>query len=173
MRCAPSRARISHAAAGLVDTVIMNPPFGTRVKGVDMLFVKRALDLCTGAVYSLHKTSTRGHIAKKAAEWGVDGEVLAEMRFDIPKMYKFHKKKSADVEVDFWRLAHRPTKDGDGDGGVDVEGTGAASGAGSGAGTGAGAGAGDGSSSRSASGREHAGRAGSGRSRGGGRRGRR
>lgn len=42
------------------DTVIMNPPFGTKQNaGLDMIFLKRAIDLCHGTVYSLHKTSTR------------------------------------------------------------------------------------------------------------------
>lgn len=42
------------------DTVIMNPPFGTKHNaGLDMIFLKQAIDLATGAVYSLHKTSTR------------------------------------------------------------------------------------------------------------------
>ena len=59
------------------DTVIMNPPFGTKVKGkwvcyessklwplicfagIDMVFLERALQLATECVYSLHKSSTR------------------------------------------------------------------------------------------------------------------
>ena len=39
-----------------------------------------------------------------AEEWGVKLEVVAELKFDIPQMYKFHKKKSVDVEVDFLRF---------------------------------------------------------------------
>jgi len=31
-------------------------------------------------------------------------EVLAELRWDIPQLYKFHKKKSVDIEVDFIRV---------------------------------------------------------------------
>ncbi|XP_031272203.1 methyltransferase-like protein 5 isoform X3 [Pistacia vera] len=42
-----------------VDTVVMNPPFGTRKKGADMDFLCVALKVASGAVYSLHKTSTR------------------------------------------------------------------------------------------------------------------
>lgn len=42
-----------------VDTVIMNPPFGTRNKGIDTVFLKAALNLASHAVYSLHKSSTR------------------------------------------------------------------------------------------------------------------
>lgn len=69
----------------MVDTVVMNPPFGTRKKGSDMEFLAKALKVrivtishpCHGyhhlfvnffsdcsqvasqAVYSLHKTTTR------------------------------------------------------------------------------------------------------------------
>ncbi|EEF48218.1 S-adenosylmethionine-dependent methyltransferase, putative [Ricinus communis] len=43
----------------IVDTVVMNPPFGTRKKGADMDFLSVALKVASQAVYSLHKTSTR------------------------------------------------------------------------------------------------------------------
>lgn len=42
------------------DTIIMNPPFGTKQKqGLDISFLKRAINLAENVVYSLHKTSTR------------------------------------------------------------------------------------------------------------------
>ena len=56
------------------------------------------------AVYSLHKTATREHIKKKASEWGVNMEVLAELRFNLAASYKFHRKKTVDIEVDFIRI---------------------------------------------------------------------
>ncbi|KAA0061544.1 methyltransferase-like protein 5 [Cucumis melo var. makuwa] len=43
----------------VVDTIVMNPPFGTRRKGADMEFLSTALKYASKAVYSLHKTSTR------------------------------------------------------------------------------------------------------------------
>ncbi|NP_001187732.1 rRNA N6-adenosine-methyltransferase METTL5 [Ictalurus punctatus] len=87
------------------DTVIMNPPFGTKHdQGIDMQFLKTALSMSKGAVYSLHKTSTRDHIQKKASEWKVKMEVIAELRYDLPASYKFHKKKSVDIQVDFIRF---------------------------------------------------------------------
>mmetsp|Transcript_22806 Transcript_22806/g.36404 ORF Transcript_22806/g.36404 Transcript_22806/m.36404 type:complete len:213 (-) Transcript_22806:1079-1717(-) len=87
------------------DTVVMNPPFGTRTAGADVRFLEVALEMSNHAVYSLHKSSTRDFLQKKATkDWGVEFEVVAQLRFDIPKMYKFHKKKSADVEVDLIRL---------------------------------------------------------------------
>ncbi|XP_030846319.1 methyltransferase-like protein 5 [Strongylocentrotus purpuratus] len=88
------------------DTVIMNPPFGTKHnKGIDLQFVQLGLEMATKSVYSLHKTSTRQHIQKKAVQWGVDCEVVAELRFDLPSSYKFHKHSSVDIEVDFVRFS--------------------------------------------------------------------
>ncbi|KAM9486182.1 rRNA N(6)-adenosine-methyltransferase METTL5 isoform 1-T2 [Clarias gariepinus] len=87
------------------DTVIMNPPFGTKHnQGIDMQFLKTALSMSRGAVYSLHKTSTRHHIQKKASDWNVKMEVIAELRYDLQASYKFHKKKSVDIQVDFIRF---------------------------------------------------------------------
>lgn len=90
------------------DTVILNPPFGTKHNpGMDMDFLKTALELSQNAVYSLHKTSTRAHIMKKAAEWNVKMKVVAELRYNLPSTYKFHKKDSVDIQVDFIRFTHK------------------------------------------------------------------
>lgn len=91
---------------GHVDTVVMNPPFGTRKKGVDMHFLSMALKVASQAVYSLHKTSTREHVKKAALRDfnASSAEVLCELRYDVPQLYKFHKKKEADIAVDLWRF---------------------------------------------------------------------
>ncbi|XP_020012357.1 rRNA N(6)-adenosine-methyltransferase METTL5 isoform X3 [Castor canadensis] len=82
------------------DTVIMNPPFGTKNnKGTDMAFVKTALEMARTAVYSLHKSSTREHIQKKAAEWKIKIDIIAELRYDLPALYNFHKKKSVSLLI--------------------------------------------------------------------------
>jgi len=87
------------------DTVIMNPPFGTKHnKGLDLKFLQTGIMMASGAVYSLHKTSTRDHVVKKAAEWGAEAQVLAELRYDLPNTYKHHKKSSVDINVDFIRF---------------------------------------------------------------------
>nr|CAG4646518.1 EOG090X0BVL [Macrothrix elegans] len=89
------------------DTVVMNPPFGTKHnKGLDSLFVEVGLNCLNekGVLYSLHKTSTRDHFQRKASTWKVDARVLAELRYDLPATYKFHNKTSVDIQVDFWRF---------------------------------------------------------------------
>eukprot|EP00474_Spongospora_subterranea_P001703 CRZ02161.1 hypothetical protein [Spongospora subterranea] len=99
------QANVNGLQLKLFDTVVMNPPFGTRCKGIDMAFVKAGIDHALTAVYSLHKTSTRQHIQKKSLEWGVKMTVVATMRFDLPQTYCFHKSASKDIDVDFIRFA--------------------------------------------------------------------
>ncbi|XP_046999624.1 rRNA N6-adenosine-methyltransferase METTL5 [Schistocerca americana] len=88
------------------DVVVMNPPFGTkRNQGVDVKFLEVAVKLASEAVYSLHKTSTREYILNKASNWNMKAEVLAELRFNLPASYKFHKKSCVDIDVDFIRFS--------------------------------------------------------------------
>ncbi|KAG6551796.1 hypothetical protein Mapa_006613 [Marchantia paleacea] len=90
----------------VVDTVVMNPPFGTRRKGADMEFLSAALKTAKTAVYSLHKTSTREHVRRGALRdfKAKTAEVLYELRYDLPASYKFHKKREVDIAVDLWRF---------------------------------------------------------------------
>ncbi|KAL1294594.1 hypothetical protein HN51_055381 [Arachis hypogaea] len=90
----------------IVHTVIMNPPFGTRKKGADLDFLNVALKVASQAVYSLHKSSTREHVKRTALrDFNASNvEVLCELRYDLSKLYKFHKKKEVDIAVDLWRF---------------------------------------------------------------------
>ena len=89
-----------------LDTVVMNPPFGTRNKGIDAIFLRHAIQSVRhgGAVYSLHKSSTRAHLFSVGVGLGAMPEVVAQLRFDIPRMYAFHTQDSADVDVDLLRF---------------------------------------------------------------------
>lgn len=87
------------------DTILMNPPFGTKHNaGMDMKFLMSAFNLARNAVYSLHKTSTRSFIQRKASELGAGADVVATLRYNLDSTYKFHKKSSVDIEVDCWRF---------------------------------------------------------------------
>ena len=88
------------------DTVVMNPPFGTRKKGADMGFLRAGLLIARNAVYSLNKTSTRAHIEKHALRTlrARSATVLAELRYELPKTYAHHRKEVVEIEVDLWRF---------------------------------------------------------------------
>ncbi|XP_072943443.1 rRNA N(6)-adenosine-methyltransferase METTL5 [Epargyreus clarus] len=97
----------THRWDNYFDTVIMNPPFGTKNNaGIDMQFLQMGLTVCSGSVYSLHKTSTRSFIDKKVREWDVDGYVVAELEFELPASYKFHRQEAVEISVDLWKLSH-------------------------------------------------------------------
>lgn len=98
--------KLFHPSRRPFDTVITNPPFGTKHNvGADMEFVRVALTLAGSAVYSLHKRAAREKIRRQLQRWGCQtAEVLAELRYDLPRSYKFHRKHSVDIEVDLWRI---------------------------------------------------------------------
>ena len=89
------------------EVAVMNPPFGTRHRAVDMAFWDVACTLATDAVYTMHKSSTREYVLRRARRAGHDAQVLAEVRFDLPASYRFHRQASADVAVDLWRVRLR------------------------------------------------------------------
>lgn len=81
------------------DTVIMNPPFGTKKETrLDYEFVQKGLQF-TSKVYSLHKSSTRKFWTTKV-DWKVN-VLESSISFCITKTYKFHKEVEKCVEVDF------------------------------------------------------------------------
>ncbi|CAL8093470.1 unnamed protein product [Calicophoron daubneyi] len=86
----------------LVDTVILNPPFGTNQlnAGIDMKFLLTALSIAEKHVYSLHKSTTREHVTRTVRSAGAQAKVVAELRFDIPRMYSRHRQESVDIAVD-------------------------------------------------------------------------
>jgi putative methylase len=88
---------------GKYDTVLMNPPYGTRSPHLDVRFLERAFELAPVS-YSLHKSSTRrflmGFIAKRNRR--VDG--LRSMCLNIPHLFPFHHKKWESVQVDLYRI---------------------------------------------------------------------
>jgi predicted RNA methylase len=99
--------------AGLaVETVVMNPPFGTRNKGIDLEFLKVAGQIATGDIFSFHKTSTRRHVLEIAApKLGLKGEVMMEVDFDMKKLYKFHKMQSKPIKVDVYHFTRLPGRE--------------------------------------------------------------
>ncbi|KAK4471153.1 hypothetical protein MN116_005548 [Schistosoma mekongi] len=98
-----------------VDTVILNPPFGTNpdnngnvglihwpyFSGADMAFLHAALSIAHSNVYSLHKTTTRNHVLRTIHNTGAQAKVIAELRFDLPRSYKRHRYDTVDIAVDF------------------------------------------------------------------------
>ena len=54
--------------------------------------------------FSSSNSSLLQFILKQASALDCEVEVIAQLRWNLPKTYKFHKKKSVDIEVDFVRF---------------------------------------------------------------------
>ncbi len=86
-----------------VDVVIQNPPFGTKVKHIDKLFLEKAFDVA-GIVWSMHKLSTIKFVEAIAKDFGFNITHHWKYDFMIKKKFKFHRKPKVFVEVGLWRM---------------------------------------------------------------------
>ena len=115
------------------DTVIMNPPFGTKrgVKDIkirhhrhkdkqkgtakvimtderqatDINFLQVACKMARKCVYSLHKAKTIHYIEKTCKDWGVKLEIVEMIQYELTSQYKHEARESKDIEVYLVRLS--------------------------------------------------------------------
>ncbi|MBN2051994.1 methyltransferase [Candidatus Woesearchaeota archaeon] len=85
-----------------VDVVIMNPPFGTKNKNIDTLFLLKAMDLAN-VIYSFHKASTKDYINQLISESKFETTHYFEYDFPLKKSMPHHTKKIERIKVGLWR----------------------------------------------------------------------
>jgi len=88
---------------GKYDTVIMNPPYGTRSPHLDVRFLERAFELAPVS-YSFHKSSTRKFLKSFIAKRNRKVDGLRSMSLNIPHLFPFHHKKWENIQVDLYRI---------------------------------------------------------------------
>lgn len=86
-----------------VDTVVMNPPFGSQRRHADRPFLEKAMKL-SEVSYSLHNAITQDFLLELVSSAGMMGEVLKRYKLEIPHTFAFHKKAKRDVEVLLLRI---------------------------------------------------------------------
>lgn len=87
-----------------IDTVIMNPPFGTKEKHADREFLIKAFSLCS-RIYSFHKTSTARFVESVSQESGLRIILRKDFQFPLKNTYSFHKSKIKRIEVSLFYLS--------------------------------------------------------------------
>lgn len=85
------------------DTVVMNPPYGTRTVHSDARFLERAFQIAP-VIYSIHKSSTRDYLAGLVVKHQRRIEEARSVRMQIPHLFSFHTRKWKSVEVDLLRI---------------------------------------------------------------------
>ncbi|HUK50245.1 MAG TPA: METTL5 family protein [Terriglobales bacterium] len=88
---------------GKFDTVVMNPPFGTKNPHADLDFLRTGLEV-GDVVYSIHKLSTRPFLSKWLQRRGYEMSEVITTRMEIPHQFKFHRKKIEFVNTSVIRV---------------------------------------------------------------------
>lgn len=85
-----------------VDTIFQNPPFGSQKnakKGFDLKFINKAIELSPKVLYSFHMASTEEFLFSYFEKNDLEITHIFRYNFPIPKIYEFHTKESANVEI--------------------------------------------------------------------------
>lgn len=88
------------------DTVVMNPPFGTKREHNDIRFLQTALKIAR-TVYSVHKSSTHSFIAQWLRDQNTTFKTLLVTNMAIGHQFSFHKKRRHLVNVELLRIVCR------------------------------------------------------------------
>ncbi len=90
---------------GRFNTVLQNPPFGVQRRSADRRFLLKAIELAP-RVYSLHKAgeANRAFIKRFIEANGGKVTSIFQMRFNIPRMFKFHTERRHEVDVNLYRI---------------------------------------------------------------------
>ncbi|MBN2458084.1 methyltransferase [Candidatus Woesearchaeota archaeon] len=86
-----------------VDTVIMNPPFGTREKHADREFLLKAFS-SSKSIYSFHKNSTSAFIGRISAANGFQLTQKKDFKFPLKQAYSFHRSRIRRIDVSLFVL---------------------------------------------------------------------
>ncbi len=82
----------------IVDTVIMNPPFGCQNRNADRAFLDKAMDSASN-IYSLHMSNTLPFLDRHVASKGRELWYHKEYKYDIPHLFSFHSRSKRTVEI--------------------------------------------------------------------------
>jgi putative methylase len=87
------------------QTTLMNPPFGTKRRKLDLVFLRQALTF-SQTVISIHKSNpkTKKLITRLGKQYGKNLRILATISFPVFPSFHFHHKNKHFVQVDLIRL---------------------------------------------------------------------
>lgn len=85
------------------DTVVENPPFGTKTAHMDRIFLEKAMKTAR-SIYTLHKTTSRGFIQAISRDHGFSAVEAGAFSYPLPATMAHHTKKRTVIEVSFFVL---------------------------------------------------------------------
>ena len=90
---------------GPFDVALMNPPFGTRIRGADLKFLVKAVKIAD-TIYSLHKSTdmSRKFLTERIIGFGRRVDRIYEVKILLRSSYSFHRRKLYPVKADLYRI---------------------------------------------------------------------
>lgn len=87
-----------------VDLVVMNPPFGVKVRHQDRQFLAKAAKIANNT-YSFHKSESKGFIRAFAKDHGFDLIETMDFAWPLKNTMKYHKSRMKRIKVSCFVLA--------------------------------------------------------------------
>ena len=85
------------------DTVVQNPPFGTKNRHADILFLEKAFKIAP-VVYSLHKSETKAFLERFSAKRCAKITHIWDFKFPLKAIFSFHRRQIHRIEVSCLRF---------------------------------------------------------------------
>jgi|TARA_Y100000310_G_C20599284_1_gene772149 putative methylase len=86
-----------------IDLVVMNPPFGTKVRHTDKIFLEKAFEIGK-VVYSFHKSSTKKFVESFSKDKGFKITDVFDFEFKLKATMEHHLKKVKRINVSCFRM---------------------------------------------------------------------
>ena len=86
-----------------VEVVLENPPFGTKVKHSDRLFLEKALETAP-IVYSFHKSESKAFLESFAAKKNTRITHIWDFKFPLKASFEFHRRQIHRINVSCFRF---------------------------------------------------------------------
>lgn len=107
------RVSVIHADIGSArvegDVVVMNPPFGTKERHADRVFLEKAKETAP-IIYTIHKTTTRGFVEAYAKENGLAITFSEEREMPLKRSMRQHTKERKGIAVTLFCLEQHPQR---------------------------------------------------------------
>lgn len=88
------------------DVILMNPPFGTKVRHQDRVFLEKAFKIAD-VIYSFHKSETKRFVEAFARDNDFKVSHCYDFKFPLKASYGFHRLQIKRIEVSCFRLVNK------------------------------------------------------------------
>lgn len=94
---------IAYLKEARTDVVIQNPPFGTKIKHSDIVFLEKALETAS-VVYSFHKSESKGFLERFSAGKSAKITHIWSFKFPLKAAFSFHRRQIYRIDVSCFRF---------------------------------------------------------------------